>query len=352
MGFFKPLQPWGNSLILEQTIRLFQKAGISDIRVVVGYKADLLIPILKRLGVKTIFNSDYDRGMYSSVQVAVRTLESGKQAFFLLPGDSPLVKESTISQLLVAYQSLGDIDVLYPVFGGRKGHPPLILKTCFEAIMNSEPREGLKEVLRNHAHRQRYINVEDPGILLDFDTWEDYQKGVKATFGKEPLFPSKEKCMVLLTEKQGANKVMTHCREVARVASCLAEHLNSGGSRLNLGLVMAGGLLHDLAKGEKNHARRGGQIMRDLGYGDVARIIEGHMRISFGDLVLDETAIIYYADKIVQEDYLVSLDERFAYARDKYWNLPLGEIENRFTQARLIEREIESVLEKRVEAIF
>ena len=67
MGAFKPLLPLGKEAVLERTIRLFREAEIKDIRVVVGYRASELEPILVRCGVRTIENPFYRQGMFSSI---------------------------------------------------------------------------------------------------------------------------------------------------------------------------------------------------------------------------------------------------------------------------------------------
>jgi len=48
MGEFKPLLPLGEMTIIERAVRLFEQAGTEDIRVVVGYRANDLIPLLQK----------------------------------------------------------------------------------------------------------------------------------------------------------------------------------------------------------------------------------------------------------------------------------------------------------------
>ena len=56
-------------------------------RVVVGHRADELTPVLELLGIKWIFNAEYDRGMFSSVLAGIKSFEPDVDAFFLLPCD-------------------------------------------------------------------------------------------------------------------------------------------------------------------------------------------------------------------------------------------------------------------------
>ncbi len=83
MEKFKPLLPVGPVTVLERSVQLFSNAGIDDIRVVIGHRAEDLKPLLLRLHIRWIFNERFQEGMLSSVQAGVRTLESSKRAFFL-----------------------------------------------------------------------------------------------------------------------------------------------------------------------------------------------------------------------------------------------------------------------------
>jgi len=56
MNGFKPLLPLGETTVLERIITLFQDAEVSDIRVVVGYRAEDLLHLLRKMEVSSIIN--------------------------------------------------------------------------------------------------------------------------------------------------------------------------------------------------------------------------------------------------------------------------------------------------------
>ncbi len=125
MGILKPLAFLGTHTLIEEAVTRFLRAGIDDVRVVVGHRADEIKPVVDRLGVRWIFNADYDRGMFSSVLAGVKSLEADVDGFFLLPGDIALVNPETIRALFDACDP-DDPKIIYPRFDGRRGHPPLI----------------------------------------------------------------------------------------------------------------------------------------------------------------------------------------------------------------------------------
>ncbi|MCG1025182.1 DVU_1551 family NTP transferase [Dehalobacter sp.] len=315
MGIFKPLLPLASSLAIERTVKTFEEAGIEDIRVVSGYKAELLEPVLRRMGVRVVSNQNYYRGMYSSIQAGVATLSDEIAAFFLLPADYPFINSKTIRQLSQAYAKRCP-DVVYPVYHGKKGHPPLISARLRSAILENEPEGGLKLLLSRKVKESLQIPVEDAGILLDLDTEEDYRNALQNTLSN---YPSREECLKVLKNHQTKDPVFRHVQEVTRVAGIISEHLNSHGLRLHLGLVMASSLLHDIAKGERDHARKGQQIVAALDYPEVADIIGFHMDLPEQyQKVINEYAVVYLADKMVQGDRLVCLETRFRQQIETY----------------------------------
>lgn len=174
LGAWKPLQPLGGSTFVEEGVRRFRAAGVEDIRVVTGHRAGELALVLQKLGVRAVFNPDYDQGMFTSVHAGVRSLEPGIAAFFLLPVDIPLVQPQTFKGLLHVFHH-GDARIIYPSFQGRRGHPPLISSTCVADL----PRTwegGLRAFLSRYQAEALDLEVRDEAILMDCDTPADYQR--------------------------------------------------------------------------------------------------------------------------------------------------------------------------------
>lgn len=175
MGAFKPLLPFGATTVLERAITLFRAAGIADIRVVVGHRADELLPLLMRLQVRPLLNACYAEGMFSSVAVAAASFEGESGAFFLLPVDFPLVRPESVETLLGAYRS-GAGGILYPTCQGRRGHPPLLATSYCNALLSWPGDGGLQAFLRQYQGDAAHIETGDEGILLDMDTPADYER--------------------------------------------------------------------------------------------------------------------------------------------------------------------------------
>jgi putative nucleotidyltransferase with HDIG domain len=111
----------------------------------------------------------------------------------------------------------------------------------------------------------------------------------------------------LLTAAAPGERVEAHCRAVAAEALRIAQALPSN---TDTELLASAALLHDVARGEKDHARLGAAWLRELGYNEVGEIVAVHH--DWDGEAVDEAAILFLADKCVKEDRRVTIAERFA----------------------------------------
>jgi len=129
--------------------------------------------------------------------------------------------------------------------------------------------------------------------------------------------PSVNECFELMEEHHMMPNIRRHSLMVARIAVILGEALNRKGSSLNLGLIVAGALLHDIAKTRSlreggNHVELGERMVLEMGYPEVASVVAHH--VDGGSEIagtIDEAMVVNYADKRVRHDQVVPLKGRF-----------------------------------------
>jgi CTP:molybdopterin cytidylyltransferase MocA len=174
MKDFKPLLPLGRATVTDHVIDTFLSTGV-DVFLVAGYRRDDIAAVIKKQNFTFVFNPDYEKGMFSSIQAGVRHLPKVYRGFFVLPVDIPLVRPETIKQLLKAATENPDC-IIYPVFERKRGHPPLIPAALGSDILGWEKGGGLKAVLKSQEKRAWEVPVADNNILFDIDTPEDYKE--------------------------------------------------------------------------------------------------------------------------------------------------------------------------------
>jgi molybdenum cofactor cytidylyltransferase len=175
MGEFKPLMNLGGRTVLSRILSLYHDAGVMDIRVVTGHRANAIRSALYAHPATVVHNPVYDSGMFSSVVAGIDSLPVTSHAFFIHPVDIPLVQSHTLSLLSDAFNERSPA-VVYPVFNGIRGHPPLIHRELKDAIASNDGCGGLRSILLRFDSKAQDIAVADEGVLLDLDTPGDYQR--------------------------------------------------------------------------------------------------------------------------------------------------------------------------------
>lgn len=347
MGYFKPLLPLAGVSALERTIRLFWLAGVEDVRVVTGHRRKELEPLLQHLRVREIHNPRYTEGMFSSVAAGLASLEEEVAACFVLPVDLPLVRPATVRTLLQAFH-WEPTDVLYPIFGDERGHPPLIAGALARRLPAWSGAGGLKRALETWADNSRELAVTDELILRDMDRPADFAALQRRALRWE--IPSRAECRALLTQDYSDDDpVVRHGIAVAELTAELGAALNAAGANLDLELLEAGGLLHDLARREADHARVGAERLRTLGFGAVAELVAVHMDLPTPQgQEIDAAQLLFLADKLICETQRVTLEERFQTIRERFRQNPLiqAKIDGRLATAQALQARLEHTLNR------
>jgi CTP:molybdopterin cytidylyltransferase MocA len=302
MGDFKPLMDLGGMTVLERCVRLFREAGVQRLLAVTGHRAPEVRAEAGRLGIRTVHNPAYEAGMFSSVCSAVSSV-TGLDGFFVLPVDIPLIRPATVELLLDAY----DGRVAYPVFGGERGHPPLIPSALIPQIREHDGSGGLQAVLERADSLD--VPVWDRGILLDADTQDDFSV-LRGRVARMNIGDRDE--AVALAGLSMPERGQAHGRAVAAVALRMAGVLNAHGLALDMDLVHNAALLHDVAKGCPGHEAAGGELLGRLGLGGLSDIVAAHRDVPPPvSGVLTEKEVVCLADKLVRCDRRVAVEDRF-----------------------------------------
>jgi molybdenum cofactor cytidylyltransferase len=171
MGRPKALLPIRGRTFLENILISISLSSIQHTVVVVGRHRDEIARSLVMPNV--VFNPDYEQGMITSFQAGIRALPENTAGAMLFLVDHPIVEPSTIESLNANFAP-GRIVV--PVFQGRRGHPVLFAASVLEEILALPSSQGANIVVRRDPKRIIEAPVNAPGILVDIDTPEQFEK--------------------------------------------------------------------------------------------------------------------------------------------------------------------------------
>lgn len=162
--------------IIRLTVAAVLDANIAEVIVVTGHDADQVEASLAGLAVTCVRNATPWAGMGTSLAVGANAIQSGYSGVFVMLGDMPKLKSTTLTQMLQDFDPKTGRDIAVPIANGRRGHPVLFGPRHFPQLCALSGDDGARQILKNHPERVLAVNVDDPGTLFDVDTPEDAAK--------------------------------------------------------------------------------------------------------------------------------------------------------------------------------
>ena len=333
-----PLLPGGGHCsALRGLVKQYREAGVQRVVIVSGFHAEVVEGEAMALGLKTVRNPAAQQGMFSSVRAGVAALtQSGFDGyFFVQPVDIPLVRPLTLRALCEAAKqeeagraaefavsnTAAPLPVIIPAFEGQEGHPPLVPMHLAPRIMGHSGQDGLRGALEGAP--LRHVPVPDAMILEDMDTPDDYARLRYLALERHMLSPVEAESLLHLHNVP--EKGLRHARAVGTVACCLAEALAHSReiSGYEAGVdprwALAGGLLHDICKGQPKHEAAAGELLRQLDLPGMARLVQDHRDLALpGDEPITERELVYLADKYCYGASFVPIERRFGNKLEVY----------------------------------
>ncbi len=139
------------------------------------------------------------------------------------------------------------------------------------------------------------------------------------------MVPTREECLTLMARYGMLENIVAHSLEVARVALFLSSELNKRGHQIDLQLVEAASLLHDITKTtsirtKEDHTQTAFRLLKEIGYERVGEVVAQHVWLEKrgSPSTVSEEEVVNYADKRVRHHEIVSLKERFADLKQRY----------------------------------
>lgn len=180
MGSAKMLLPFRGVTIIEKVIENVAASDVGKSLIVLGCYKDQILKVIGKYPVIHCFNAYYKHGMLSSVRCGVASLPDDFSAVLVFPGDMPVIEAPLINLVIKAYRDTAR-GIIIPAYMGRRGHPILIDRKYRDEIMSLDDTAGLRALAVNHTDDLLVIGTDNPLILKDIDTEEDYKNELNQT---------------------------------------------------------------------------------------------------------------------------------------------------------------------------
>ena len=172
----KPLLDFGGMPLISRLLEEFRRSAVDEIVVVLGHEKEKIVEQVDLSEVRVVVNHQYQQGQTSSFQCALRNLNPETKAFLNLPVDHPLVTSREIDALVAAYRSReAEAKIFIPEFEGELGRPVLFDHSLAAEILELGSEEPVHGIFKKHQQNISRVTVENPYIMKDMDTPEDYR---------------------------------------------------------------------------------------------------------------------------------------------------------------------------------
>ena len=283
--------------------------------------------------------SDFPLGRLGRIQAArlpfVKELEGVRTVFA-----SPLIRAIETARPLCAERrimpgleeqdmgvwdglSFREIMARYPeLYAARESDPSLLPDGAeSEAAVAGRMREAIDRCLRESegdialvSHKGAIAAITSQRSKLGYTSLSvlEENNGVLRVgeVGRQPRPELTDALCLAMLRASGADEALVaHCRAVAALSDEMGAALTEKGIELDSEAVHAAALLHDIAKGERDHAAVGGLWLKELGFPKLAEIVRQHTEPDSD--ALNEAGLVFLADKLVRGAERVELEERF-----------------------------------------
>jgi len=178
MGSPKALLDYRGATFLDTLIGLFAQR-CSPVIVTLGAAAEEIRARAARPA-EFVLNPDYARGQLSSMQCGLRSVPPEADGVLFTLVDHPAVSRNTIDALLAPGVSQDDALLRVPRYRGRRGHPVWFSRELTPEFLALPESGAARDVVRLHAGRTAFLDLDDPGIVADIDDPAAYRSLIGA----------------------------------------------------------------------------------------------------------------------------------------------------------------------------
>lgn len=156
--------------IVRRSLSQLVASKCDPIIVVTGHQAEKIENALVKEPVTFVYNHAYPEGMAASIRSGIAALPSDVDAGFIVLGDMPHIRVETYKALIGAFDPNLGHEICVPIFKGKYGNPVLFGRRFFNELAAQQGDKGGKSVLKKRHEFVIEVDVDDPGIQLDYDT--------------------------------------------------------------------------------------------------------------------------------------------------------------------------------------
>ncbi len=175
MGMPKALLEAQGVTFLARVTRALRDGGATPVHVALKALDGTEARVAEEEGAVPLLNPYPDPGPISSLQTGIRALDDDAMGVVFTPVDHPLFRPGTVRALIREFLTHRP-PLAAPSFQGRNGHPVIFSRGLFPELLEEDLPQGARTVVGRYLQERLVLPVDDPGILADIDTPEEYRR--------------------------------------------------------------------------------------------------------------------------------------------------------------------------------
>jgi CTP:molybdopterin cytidylyltransferase MocA len=172
----KPLIERDGVPLVRRAVQALLGAGIGEIVVVVGYRADEVAWAVNDLPVRVAVNEAYPAGHVTSLRKGLLELPDSVAATLVVLADQPLLEVADVSAVIAAYEGRGSARAVVPRVQQRRGHPVALEASACSEILRGDAGYGAREWLDEHPDEVSWFDSDNLHYVEDLDYPEDLER--------------------------------------------------------------------------------------------------------------------------------------------------------------------------------
>ncbi len=173
----KLLKKFNGKPLIEHTIRNYLDSKVIRNNIITGYQNEKIERIANKFNVLTYHNSDYKKGLLSSIKIAIKNINKNSAGVIIGLADMPLVKSKDLNNLINQFLTYNSKKICVPICYNKIGNPIIFPSKILKSIAKNIKKQNKDEGLKSFILEKDYVTVKtSKGIHKDFDKLSDYNK--------------------------------------------------------------------------------------------------------------------------------------------------------------------------------
>jgi molybdenum cofactor cytidylyltransferase len=173
LGAPKQLLEYNGITLLRRTVEKVLLSKAESVHVVFGFEAEKMRLEIAGLLVDVIINPNWKRGISTSIQSGIQSLEPNIDAAIIVLCDQLKLSTDILNKLIDTYASTR-VPIITCKYAGTVGVPAMFDRRIFPELLSLEGDLGAKKIIEHHSKERIEIDFLDGEI--DIDTIADQRQ--------------------------------------------------------------------------------------------------------------------------------------------------------------------------------